>query len=106
MGGQGCAGSLRLAPVCSVTKGRIVRCREVWIKVSGVGQVGRKTGMSCGLQRANWKGYFHSFEGFLVVDVSGLFNSIIGYFKDGYSGCNSGFWLEKRTSCKNPVACN
>lgn len=56
VGGQGCVGSVRLAPACSITKGRIVRCCQVWIKVSGVGQVGRKTGMSCGLQRANWKG--------------------------------------------------
>lgn len=57
-GGGGCAGSVRLAPPCSVTKRRIVRCRKVWIKVSGVGQVGRKTGMSWGLQRTNWNGYF------------------------------------------------
>ena len=29
VGGQGCAGSVRLAPACSITKGRIVRCRRV-----------------------------------------------------------------------------
>lgn len=63
VGGQGCAGSVRLAPACSPTKGRIVRCCQVRIKVSGVGQVGRKTGMSCGLQRANWRGCFQSING-------------------------------------------
>ena len=79
VGGQGCPGSVRLAPACSATKGRIVRCRQVWIKVSGVGQAGRKTGMSCGLQRANRKGCFHSIngcsrigQGFLVVVVYSL----------------------------------
>lgn len=40
------------------TKRRIVRCRKVSIKVSRVGQVGRKTRMSWGLQRTNWNGYF------------------------------------------------
>lgn len=87
VGGQGCAGSVRLAPACSITKGRIVRCRRVWIKVSGVGQVGRKTGMSCGLQRANWRGCFQSInecsntgQGFVVVVVIFSLNSIKGYF--------------------------
>lgn len=86
VGGQGCAGSVRLAPASSLTKGRIVRCRQVWIKVSGVGQAGRKTGMSCGLQRANWKGCFQSInessnigQGSVVVVVFSLLTKVLNW---------------------------
>lgn len=49
VGGQGCAGSVRLPPACCVTKGLIVRYLKVRIKVLVVKQGCHKTGMSCGL---------------------------------------------------------
>lgn len=62
VGGQGYTGSVRLAPARSLTKEPEHRTCRVQIKVSGVGQAGRKTGMSCGLPRANWKRWANAIE--------------------------------------------